>query len=105
VAHVVAVIHVDENPALRTHQAGELTEHSDSSARGKNVAEDIPKTGDDVELGLNRVKFFRAHGPDFGVRKDVALHRPAWLQQHQFRDAVDLRDAAGASTVTRPNVE
>ena len=69
------------------------------------MPEDIPETGDDVKLGLNRVKFFGSHGPHLGVRVAGALHRQAWLQQHKFRNASSLRDAAGASAVAAPDVE
>ncbi len=69
------------------------------------MAEDVPQTSDDVKLGLNRVKFFGAHGPDLGVREAVALHRSAWFEQYKFRDASSLRDAASASAIATSDVE
>jgi len=105
VARVVAVIHVDEDPALRSQQTPKLAEHFDSGTSGEDVAEDIPKAGDDVKLPLNRVQFFSAHGPNCGVRGGAALHRAAWLEQHKFLDTSCLRDAAGASSIATPDVE
>ena len=40
------------------------------------MSQDIPETGDDVELGVDQVKFFGAHGPDGCV---AALHRHTGL--------------------------
>ena len=76
VARVVAVMHVHKDPALGRHQTRKLTENLHAAGGGKDVSEDIPETRDDVKPGLGQVKFFGAHGPDFGVR---ALHRDTGL--------------------------
>ena len=68
VAHVIAVMHVHEDPALGRHQTRKLTENLHAAGGGKDMSEDIPETRDDVKLGLGQVKFFGAHGPDCGVR-------------------------------------
>jgi uncharacterized peroxidase-related enzyme len=69
------------------------------------MPKDVPKAGDDVKLGLNRVKLFGPHGPDCGVPGEVALHSPAWLEQHKSLNTSRLCDAVGASAIATPDVE
>ena len=65
VARIVAMLHVYEDPALGRHQTRKLTENLRAAAGGKDVSEDIPETRDDVKLGVDQMKFFGPHGPEF----------------------------------------
>ncbi len=105
VARIIAVMHVYEDPALRRHQTCKLTENLQAAGRGKDVSKDIPETRDDVKLGLDRVKFFGAHGLEFCGRVVVALHRHTGLKQNEFRDVPGLCHPAGSRAVARSDIQ
>ena len=103
VAHVVAVMHVDEDPALGRHQTRKLAENLHAGGGGKDVSEDIPETRDDVKLAFEQVKFFGAHGLELSLSR--ALHRHAGLHQNELRDVSGLCDPAGSPAVARSDIE
>src|SRR5580704_8382318 len=86
VADVVAVVQVYEDLALGRDQPCKLLENFQAAGGGKDVPEDIPETGDDIEVALDQVKRFGAHGPEFCVGAVYTLHRDTWLYQNEFRN-------------------
>ena len=100
VAHIVAVLHVDEDSALGRHQACKVTEDLQASDGWKNVSEHIPETCDDVKLPLDHVKIFSRHG-----RGRAALHCDARFDQNQFSDASSLCDPAGSCAIAGSDIE
>ena len=100
VAHIVAVLHVDEDSALGRHQACKLTEDLQASGGGENMSEHIPETRDDVKLPLDHVKIFSRHG-----RGRAALHCDARFDQNQFSDASSLCDPAGSCAVAGSDIQ
>ena len=104
-SRVVAVIHIHEDPALRSQQPGELTQRLDSVRCGKDVSQNVPETSDHVKLASNRIQLFGPHRPALGADGPSPPHFSAGIEQPKVIQTCGAGNPARAHAIAGPDIE
>jgi len=99
---------IDEECSCRGEQAMNLSQHFFSIIRRK-MAENIPKTSDDIESSFAGASVicegFRTYGPDLRIMRNLRSHSWAGLEEYDVFDASLFGNAKTSHSIPAADIE